>query len=103
MPRSRYGGAPAGPGPASQSGRLRQHPAEVATAEDMQVEVWHFLVPVAAAVGEDAVTGLGEALFARDPTRSPEQCRELVILALGREIVERHVGALRDYEDVYRR
>src|SRR5215472_1728012 len=83
------------------SGSLRQHPAEVAAAEDVQMEVRHFLVPVAAGVGEDAVPGLLEALLAGDLAGGPEQRRELDVSAIGREIVERDVWTLRDHQDVH--
>src|SRR5689334_6152909 len=42
------------------------HPAELAAAEDVDVEMGDFLVRIDAVVGQDAVAGVGDPEIARD-------------------------------------
>src|SRR5713101_5155402 len=84
----------------STSSLPQQHRAEVAAAEQVQMEMRHVLMGCRAVIGEDAVAGLGDTLLMRDPADRPHESRQLGRRCVRRKIIDRQIFALRDYDDM---
>ncbi len=69
----------------------------------MDVEVRHFLSAAPADVGKQAIALLDRAGVASDLADGADEAGDLLRRSLFREIVPRHVGALRNDQDVQRR
>src|SRR3954451_1050723 len=81
----------------------RQHRAEAAPAEEVDVEVGHLLAAMRADIGEQAVAGRDQRLVAGDPAHRADEACDLGVARMFGEIVPRDVAPLRDDEDVDRR
>src|SRR5258708_28952891 len=82
---------------------LVDHPAEIAAAEEVDVEMLHFLAPVAPMIGEQAIAGRGDALVACDLAEGADERRDLGVGGPLGEIIGRDVLALANDEHMRRR
>src|SRR5258707_13034109 len=81
---------------------LVDHPAEIAAAEEVDVEMLHFLAPVAPMIGEQAIAGRGDALVACDLAEGADERRDLGVGGPLGEIIGRDVLALGNDENMRR-
>src|SRR3546814_16450039 len=81
--------------------RRTDHAAERLAAEDVEVEVRHLLVAVAAGIGEDAVAVVFDAEILGDLAGSAEEAGDLRLAGIARAVGEGDVGAFRDDQPVY--
>src|SRR4051794_14911838 len=79
-----------------------QHRPKRPAAEQMDVEVRHFLSAVPADIGEQAIARRDQALFARDEPDGTDEAGNLCVGRLGREIVPRDVGTSGNDQDMDR-
>ena len=89
-------------GPIPARSPAQQHPPEVAPAEQVHMEMRHFLVTVTTAVGDDAVAGFGDTPLSGDLPQGADHGRMLRRRGLSGKIVERDIFALGDDQDVGR-
>ena len=98
-PGPRPGGAPLPLGIRPPSPARPEAPA----AGDVHVEMGYFLIRIPAVIGEDAIAALGKTKLTRRMADRAHEAGDLRIRRVGREIVHRDIGALRDRQHMHRR
>src|SRR5260370_5379394 len=83
--------------------RPAQHRPEIAAADEVQMEMRHLLVRRRAVIGDDTIAALGYPLLPRDLPDGAHKGGQLGLARRLGEIVERHVFAFGDHDDMGRR
>src|SRR5687768_14766643 len=96
-------GSDGGRNPLAAQRLTRQHRSQWLAAENVDMEVRHFLARPLADVGQQAVTLDHHPRFAGDMADGADETGHLGVAGAFREIVPRHVRSLGDHQDVDRR